>query len=85
MTDRDPAFDCSASAALDRLKERLALASDRELAVRLGVPTSTIATWRWRNSVAHAHIVAVCVSEGVDIDWILTGRPSPWTPGRIVS
>lgn len=79
-----PDFDCSANAVLDRLKERLEVTQDLALADRFGVHATYVSRWRRHNRVPHRQVVAVCVSDGIDIDWILTGRFSPWTPGMIV-
>lgn len=84
MTAPADAFDCSANAVLDRLKDRLSLAQDLALAARFDVPKANVSTWRRRNHVPYVHVVRVCAAEGIDIDWILTGRWSPWTPGRIM-
>lgn len=82
MTDPVP-FDCSASAVLDRLKEKLSIASDSRLAIRLGGCRTNVPKWRHRNSVPYAHILRVCAEEGIDADWILIGRWSPWQPGEV--
>ena len=77
------AFDCSADAVLDRLKDCLELATDMALAARLGSDRANLSKWRRRNSVPYDRIVTLCVSVGIDLDWILTGRASPWTPGVV--
>lgn len=83
-TTNDPA-DISANAVLDRLKERLPAASDKQLAVLMEAHRDNVQKWRRRNSVPYDKVVAVCVRNGVDLDWILTGRFSPCLPGEIAS
>ena len=84
MTELAPVLcDCSASAVLARFRALLPEPLDAEVAARLGVVRPNLSKWRRRNSVPYAHIVRACVEGGIDLDWVLTGRPSPWTPGRV--
>lgn len=76
-------FDCSASAALDRLKDKLSVTRDAQLAAHLAVAGTNIAKWRRRNSVPYELILGACATGGIDLDWILIGRPSPWTQGAV--
>ncbi len=74
--------DLSASAVLGRFRDKLPDAIDAEVAARLGVARPNLSKWRRRNSVPYAHIVRACLADGIDLDWVLTGRFSAWTPGR---
>lgn len=84
MIDPAPVLcDCSASAVLARFRDKLPDPIDAEIAARLGVARPNLSKWRRRNTVPYAHIVRACLADGIDLDWVLTGRFSPWTPGRI--
>lgn len=76
--------DCSAAAVLARFRDRLPNPTDAEVVARLGVARASLSKWRRRNSVPYAHLVRACVEGGIDVDWVLTGRFSPWTQGSIV-
>lgn len=75
--------DCSASAVLMRFRNQLPDPINARVAARLGVTRPNLSKWRRRNSVPYAHIIRACVEGGIDLDWVLTGRFSPWTPGRV--
>lgn len=75
--------DCTALAVLARFGEQLPDRNDAGIATSLGVARPNLSKWRRRNSVPYAHIVRACLAGGIDLDWVLTGRPSPWTPGRV--
>lgn len=64
----------SADAVIDRMRQALGPKSDADLARALGVPPSTVATWRHRNSVPYEHCVAIAANRGVNLNWLLLGQ-----------
>lgn len=60
---------------ISRLKLSLNL-NDTQFADRLGVSKQTISSWKSRNSIDFDKIFALCESEGLSIDWLLTGKGS---------
>jgi len=60
---------------LTRLKSALNITSDVDLSKILGVRTSTISTWKARNSLDYDLIFANC--KGVDLNWLITGESLP--------
>lgn len=62
----------SADDILDRLKEGLSIASDKELCKILEVSKATISNWRKRNSIDLDRVFSKC--EHLNFDWLITGR-----------
>ena len=60
--------------ALGRVKEELGIHTDAELAEALTVSIRRIHNWKQRNTVPTEAIVALCGSEGLDLEYILTGK-----------
>lgn len=60
--------------ALGRLKEELGIHTDIELAEAMSVGIRRIHNWKQRNTVPTEAIVAICGSEGLDLEYILTGN-----------
>ena len=60
--------------ALSRLKEELGIHTDIELAETMSVGIRRIHNWKQRNTVPTEAIVAICGSEGLDLEYILTGN-----------
>jgi phage repressor protein C with HTH and peptisase S24 domain len=60
--------------ALTRLKEELGINTDIELAEIMSVGIRRIHNWKQRNTVPTEAIVAICGSEGLDLEYILTGN-----------
>jgi hypothetical protein len=58
----------NANLILDKLKTELKLSTDLALANYLGVNPSTISTWKSRNTVDYALIIAKC--KNIDLNWI---------------
>lgn len=71
--------DLTAGAIFDRLQERLPAPSDAHLADALCVGRTHISRMRRRGSIPYPAIVVLCLRRGLDLDWILTGRSSPWS------
>lgn len=63
---------------LNRLKGVLDCRSDTALAVRLGVPTSTLGTWRSRDSFPYTIAVQLAEELGLSLDWVLAGIGKPY-------
>ncbi|HPX61738.1 MAG TPA: LexA family transcriptional regulator [Deltaproteobacteria bacterium] len=61
---------------LSRLKEELGIQMDVELAEVMSVGIRRIHNWKQRNTVPTEAIVAICGSEGLDLEFILTGNRS---------
>jgi len=61
---------------LNRLATALNAKNDAELARKLEVNTSTIATWKARNTIPYKLCVEIAKREKVSLDWLLTGEQS---------
>lgn len=59
---------------LARIKEELGIQTDVELAESMGVGIRRIHNWKQRNTIPTEAIVAICGSEGLDLEYILTGN-----------
>src|SRR5512133_2215215 len=59
---------------LSRIKEELGIHTDVELAEAMGVGIRRIHNWKQRNTIPTEAIVAICGSEGLDLEYILTGN-----------
>ena len=58
-----------------RMSEACDARNDVELAQYLGLSrSSTISTWKSRNSKPYAYCETIAKQEGVTMDWLLTGR-----------
>ncbi|NJL07096.1 MAG: bacteriophage CI repressor [Methylacidiphilales bacterium] len=66
------AFD--AEAILDRMKARLKIKSDRDLARALKISQSTLASWRRRRSVPLDVIVGFASATKMSLDWMFLGQ-----------
>lgn len=62
--------------ALGRIKDELGIQTDAELAEAMSVNIRRIHNWKQRNTVPTEAIVALCGSEGLDLEYILTGNRS---------
>lgn len=72
----------NANYILDRLKKARNITYDVELAELLGKDPSTIATWRRRNSVDHALILAKC--HDLNANYIFYGDGHPLKQADII-
>jgi hypothetical protein len=72
-SEKDIMEDSSAH-VFDRLKKALSIASDVELAERLGVSKSGLNGYRVRDTIPFAQIVDLCKKESMSLDWILLGQ-----------
>ncbi len=64
----------NADSTLDRLKVVLNLKNDVALANSLGVKPTTISSWRSRDSLDHDRIIAKCIENKININWLHTGE-----------
>lgn len=64
----------SLDAVLERLMTVFSVDSDSELARRLDVNRQTLGSWRSRQTIPYALCVSVSESEGISLDWLLTGE-----------
>lgn len=64
----------SLDAVLERLMTVFSVASDSELARKLGVNRQTLGSWRSRQSIPYALCVNLSETEGVSLDWLLAGE-----------
>jgi hypothetical protein len=74
-------FQINANDVIERMKEAAEVTKDTDLAKLLGLPKTTLSSWRQRNSVPYAECVRMSYMERVSIDWLLTGRDETPTPG----
>ncbi len=61
-------------AVLTRLSLVLEAANDTELARMLGTTSSTISSWKARNSIPYAKCEEIAEDRGISLDWLLTGN-----------
>ena len=61
-------------AVLTRLSRVLEAANDTELARMLGTTSSTISSWKARNSIPYAKCEEIAEDRGINLDWLLTGN-----------
>ncbi len=59
---------------IERLMQSLQIATAAGLADYLQVATSTVSSWKNRNTLDYPLIIAVCKSEGISLDWLLNGE-----------
>jgi len=63
----------NASAVVDRLRDLYEERSDSALAKTLGVPTTTVSSWRTRNRVPFDQCVEAVRKFRISFDWLLLG------------
>ncbi len=61
------------SLILGRLKEKLNLKNDSELASYLGMASGTISNWKNRNKIPYEEIFSICEKSSIDIGYIFYG------------
>lgn len=59
---------------LNRIKTFKKYKTDADLAKRLGVEPHTVSTWRKRETIPHEKLITFCDTEGISLDWLLTGK-----------
>ena len=64
----------SINGSLIRLKDRLGVESDAELARLLDIPASTVANWKSRGAVPLSVCVQAATEHGVSLDWLILGK-----------
>lgn len=58
---------------IERLKTALLTRNDADLAGLFGVKQNTISTWKSRNTVDYALVIAKCEEASINIHWLFTG------------
>jgi|GEM_PF-4407005 len=66
----------TAGDVLDRLKEINGFKKDSELAILLGVTSSSLGNWRNRDALNYHIVISKCVELGLDLNWLLLGKSS---------
>jgi len=62
-----------AAAVIDRMKMAVRVKTDTELATKIGVSKTTVASWRSRNSIPLFECVGVAEDAQVSLDWLIFG------------
>lgn len=58
---------------LNRVKEKLKLKNDSELAAYLGIASGTISNWKNRNKIPYEELFSICEKNNIDIGYIFYG------------
>ncbi|WP_168169314.1 helix-turn-helix domain-containing protein [Kushneria phosphatilytica] len=58
---------------LNRLMSVCGVEQDRDLAIELGVPTSTVSNWRSRGNIPIKQCIRIAKEKGVSLDWLILG------------
>lgn len=61
---------------MERLAKALKLNTDKELADALGMSASNLSNRKRSESIPWENVCRCCISQGVNIDWVLTGEGS---------
>jgi phage repressor protein C with HTH and peptisase S24 domain len=64
----------SANSVINRIQNAMHFNSDSEMCVKLEINRATLGNWRLRDSVPYSLCVIISESEGVSLDWLLTGE-----------
>lgn len=73
----------SLEAVLSRMMDFFGVDTDSALARALPVNRQTLAGWRSRRSVPYAECIKLCESNGLSLDWLLTGE-GPMRRGEVL-
>ena len=57
-----------------RLYEKIGITKDSEFCKRYKIASSTLSSWRNRNSIPFEKILEITQNEGISIDYILKGK-----------
>ena len=60
---------------LSRIKLKLNITTDLELAQKMGVPARRLQTWKFRDSTPYDEIIDLCVKENIDLNQVLAETP----------
>ena len=67
--------EISINSIVDRLKQKLGLRKDKDLADRMGLKRPAVLyNWITRGTVPYEELLRFAVSEGLDFNWVLTGQ-----------
>jgi hypothetical protein len=64
----------SANAVINRIQNIMQFNSDSDMWLKLEINRATLGNWRLRDSVPYSLCVIISESEGVSLDWLLTGE-----------
>lgn len=78
MQQVEPKKQPRTDAIFDRLSEALDAKNDSELARRLNMKRTTLASRRGRGSIPYEECVTVAREEGISLDWLLLGTGSKY-------
>lgn len=59
---------------LNRLKEKLEIKTDTELAERLNLSSGVISNWKAREKIPYNEIFSICEKENIDIKYIFYNK-----------
>lgn len=59
---------------LERISERTGFKKDVDIASVLGVPKTTLSTWKQRNSIPYEMLIEYAKREQIALDWLILGR-----------
>lgn len=63
---------------LNKLKSLAGVYTDTAFAEWLNVPQPTLASWKRRDSLDYALIIAKCTELGINLNWLYCGTGEPW-------
>lgn len=66
----------SIECVLSRLKEVFSVSKDIDLARVIGIPKTTLSSWKRRGKVPYLICVQIAEQRGISLDWLLTGKES---------
>jgi hypothetical protein len=64
----------SAKSVINRIKDAMKFNSDSEMCQRLEINRATLGNWILRDSIPYSLCVIISESEGLSLDWLLTGK-----------
>lgn len=59
---------------LERIKEKLNIKNDKEIAEVLGVNQQNLTNWKARNTIPYFEIISLCLEKNINLIYILTGE-----------
>lgn len=83
MVERELPATVSAEDVIARLKAAYRVRSDRQLAADLRVSTSTLASWKSRNSIPLELIVEQALLLNLSLDYLILGRGTESKPADL--
>lgn len=74
--------DYSFSVVIERLKQALNVASERALAIEIGLKPAAYYNRKKLESLPMTEIVSTCLARGISIDWVFTGAGNAFKNGE---